>query len=145
MKTNCRVSGIVFKDIKVAVVRHENKMHGTYYLLPGGGLEHDETIEECAVREVKEETGLDVKATGLIYYEDVVSSYDHTLHLIFKCEIIGGNLEVLDPDKKVKEILFVNKTELNKLKFFPEKLKEKLFEEGDITTPISLGKTIYPK
>lgn len=36
MKANVRVSGIVFKDRKVAAVRHENGMHGTYYLLPGG-------------------------------------------------------------------------------------------------------------
>ncbi|MBR9701644.1 NUDIX hydrolase [Candidatus Pacearchaeota archaeon] len=145
MKTNCRVSGIVFKEGKVAVVRHENKMHGTYYLLPGGGLEHDETIDECAVREVKEEIGLDVKAKGLIYYEDVVSSYDHTLHLIFNCEIIRGNLEVLDPDKKVKEIIFVDENELKRLKFFPENLKERLFRDKGITVPISLGKIPYPE
>ncbi len=144
-KINVRVSGIVFKDGKVAVVRHENKMHGNYYILPGGGLERDETIEECAIREVKEEIGLDVKIKSLAYYEDVVSADDHTLHLIFWCEVIGGNPSILDPDNKIKEILFLDENQLKGLqKFFPEKLKTRLFKDIRNKTAISLGKTPFP-
>ncbi len=38
---------------------------------PGGGLEHDESVKECAEREVKEETGFEVEATGFhkVYIE----------------------------------------------------------------------------
>ena len=145
MKANVRVSGILIKEGKLILVRHENSLNGDYYLLPGGGLEKEETIEECAIREVKEEAGLDVQVENLAYYEDVVSKEDHTLHLIFKCNIIGGNLENLNPDKKVKEILLVTKEELNELNFFPKKLKKKIFNELDLTSPISLGKTLFPE
>ncbi len=144
MKANVRVSGIVFKDGKIALVRHENSHNGIYYLLPGGGLEKDETIEGCVVREVKEEIGLDVKIKSFAYYEDVVSEDDHTLHLIFRCNIIGGKVENLDPDKKVKEIVFLDEKEFKKINFFPKKLKEKLFAEKDKELPISLGKTHFP-
>ena len=144
MKANTRVSGILFKGEKIALVKHENSYNGVYYLLPGGGLERDETIEECAKREVKEETGLDVEVKSLAYYEDVVSKDDHTLHLIFRCNIIGGKIENLDPDKKVREIVFIKENEFKKVKFFPKKLKEKLFTEKDKELPISLGKTIFP-
>ena len=144
MKANVRVSGIVFKEEKVALVKHENKYNGVYYLLPGGGLERDETIEECAIREVKEEIGLDVKIKSLAYYEDVVSDDDHTLHLIFRCKIIGGKVENLDPDKKVKDIIFMDEEEFRKVKFFPEKLKKTLFSEKDNYFPLSLGKTPFP-
>ena len=34
--------------------------------LPGGGMESGETPWDCAVREVKEETGLDVQVTRLL-------------------------------------------------------------------------------
>lgn len=143
MKVNVRVSGIVLKDGKVFLVKHEDSHNGIFYILPGGGLERDETIEECAIREVKEEIGLNVKISSFAYYEDVVSEYDHTLHLIFKCNIVGGKVENLDPDKKVKEILLVDDSKLKRLKFFPEKLKERLFSDRDLTSPISLGKTPY--
>src|SRR3989344_3801337 len=144
MEANIRVSGIVFKSGKVVLVKHENKYNGIYYLLPGGGLERDETIEECVIREVKEETGLDVKIKSFAYYEDVVSEDDHTLHLIFKCEIVGGEIENLDPDKKVKDIIFMNEGEFKKINFFPKKLKGNLFIEKDNSTPPSLGKTPFP-
>lgn len=32
--------------------------------LPGGGFEHDETIEECANRELQEELGVNIKSLG---------------------------------------------------------------------------------
>ena len=36
------------------------------WALPGGGMEPGETVTGCAVREVKEETGLDIQVTGLV-------------------------------------------------------------------------------
>ena len=144
MKVNVRVSGIVFKEGKIALVKHENSYNGVYYLMPGGGLERDETIEECVAREVKEEIGLDVEVKNLAYYEDVVSEDDHTLHLVFRCKIVGGKIENLDPDKKVKEIVFLSEDEFKEVKFFPEKLKKTLFSEKDNDFPISLGKTPFP-
>jgi ADP-ribose pyrophosphatase YjhB (NUDIX family) len=44
--------------------------------LPGGGMDLGESITQAAVREVKEETGLDVKITGL------VGIYTNPNHLI---------------------------------------------------------------
>ena len=145
MKANIRISGIVFKGGKVVLVKHENSYNGVYYLLPGGGLERDETIEGCAEREVKEETGLDVKVKTLAYYEDVVSEDDHTLHLIFRCKFTGGGVKNLDPDKKVKEIVFMDEKEFKKINFFPKKLKDSLFQKKEGVLPISLGKTPFPE
>ena len=67
--------------------------------LPGGGQKLGETIEECALREVQEETGLQVSLTGLI---DVVNSiqpddntrirYHYTL-IDFAACVDGGTLK----------------------------------------------------
>ena len=56
------VDGIVLKDGKVALVYRRNSPKG--WALPGGFVEDDETLEEACKREVKEETGLEMKIIG---------------------------------------------------------------------------------
>lgn len=146
MKPNVRITAIVFYKGKLVIVRHENKKFGDYYLLPGGGWEHKESIEECVIREVKEETGLDVEVDHLAYYKSVYTEDDDTLDLIFKCNIAGGNLENNDPDGKVKSIeLISSEEELAKLNFHPKQLKEKIFRKRDDNKAESLGKAKFPE
>ena len=45
---------------EVLLIRRKYPPYKDMWALPGGKLEPDETLEECLVREVKEETGLDV-------------------------------------------------------------------------------------
>jgi 8-oxo-dGTP pyrophosphatase MutT (NUDIX family) len=90
----------------------------TLWALPGGGHEIGETIEQTAVREVKEETGLDVEVTGLsgIYTNPhhVVAFTDGEVRqqfsLCFTTAVRGGALAIdhestdiawTDPDKIV--------------------------------------------
>ncbi len=74
---------------------------------PGGAIEIGETPEMAAVREVKEETGLDVKVSGLIgIYTDCDMEYpngdkSHSICIVYELEMIGGelkcdNLETVD-------------------------------------------------
>jgi 8-oxo-dGTP diphosphatase len=51
------------------MVFHCNGSH-TYWTLPGGGVQNGETLEQTVVREVKEETGLDVMVAELLFTED---------------------------------------------------------------------------
>jgi 8-oxo-dGTP diphosphatase len=146
MKPNVRVSAIVFYESKLVLVKHESPKFGIYYLLPGGGWEHGESIEECAVREVKEECGLDVEVDHLTFYKTVYTNEDDTLDLIFKCKVIGGKLENLDPDKKVKSIeLISSEDDLKRLNFHPKQLKEIVFRKRVDKNVNSLGRHLYPE
>jgi 8-oxo-dGTP diphosphatase len=72
------------------------------WTLPGGGVELHETVEEGAVREVREETGYDVRLTGLLGIEtDVFAAAERTqdtdrplkaVRVFFSAEIVGGRL-----------------------------------------------------
>lgn len=48
----------------IVIIRRANTPHG--YALPGGFVDEGEQIEHAAIREMKEETGLDVRLTGLL-------------------------------------------------------------------------------
>ncbi|MFB6147489.1 MAG: NUDIX hydrolase [Candidatus Nanohaloarchaea archaeon] len=58
---------------------------------PGGGLEHDESVKECVKREVEEETGFEVEATGL--YGTFIEESDTTdypvIVFLVQAEIAG--------------------------------------------------------
>jgi 8-oxo-dGTP pyrophosphatase MutT (NUDIX family) len=62
--TKNRAAAIIIRDRKVLVF-HRQKPGRDYYILPGGGVELEESFEEACIREVKEETGLDVLALRL--------------------------------------------------------------------------------
>lgn len=80
------------------------------WALPGGRMELGESIADCAVREVREETGLDVEAVAIVgTYTDPkhVFSYDdgevrQEFSICFQCAIIGGSLAVSDESYEVR-------------------------------------------
>ena len=61
--TKNRAAAIIIRDGKVLLF-HRQKPGRDYYILPGGGVELEESFEEACIREVKEETGLDVLASN---------------------------------------------------------------------------------
>jgi len=86
---------------RIALVkRKDNEL----WALPGGGMELGESIEQGAVREVKEETGLDVEVDGLVgVYTNPhhVMAYDdgevrQQFSLCFTTKLLGGELQFDD-------------------------------------------------
>jgi mutator protein MutT len=62
-----RVAGIVMRDSKVLLIHRVNRHGEEYYCFPGGHQEPGETIEQAVVRELAEETSLQVTPKKLLY------------------------------------------------------------------------------
>ncbi len=95
------VAAIVIKDHKVLLGKRK-KAHGAgTWAFPGGHLEFNESIEECAKREVFEETGIHIKNirygtfTNDIFRED----QKHYVTLFVISEYDDGDLELKEPEK----------------------------------------------
>ncbi|MEZ4180371.1 MAG: NUDIX domain-containing protein [Candidatus Doudnabacteria bacterium] len=60
------VGVLVFKENKVLLGKRKKGDGSNEYAGPGGSLRFSETFEECAIRKVKEETGIDVKNVKIV-------------------------------------------------------------------------------
>lgn len=84
---------IVMRDGKLCLVRRKYPPREGMWTLPAGFMEYDEEIEETAVREVREETGLDVRLNGLFAVHNGILPPDRpVLLVVYRGEEIGGEL-----------------------------------------------------
>ncbi len=86
VKTNLRDSSrvILIQDGKIALIRRV-KNEAEYYVVPGGGIEDGETAEQTAIREGKEELGLEVSIDRLIHIDEW-----HGVHHFFLVKSLSG-------------------------------------------------------
>ena len=63
------------------------------WCLLGGGVEDGESLAKAAIREAKEETGLDVELTGLVGIYSRVGNVSRGHMVLFAAQPIGGEIE----------------------------------------------------
>ena len=67
------VSAAVFRDGRVLIVRRGRPPAQGLYTLPGGGVELGETLEEAIIREVREETSLEIAPLELVGFREAIA------------------------------------------------------------------------
>jgi len=88
--------------------RTDNK----YWSIPGGGMEPGESVREAAVREVKEETGMDCEITSLVgIYSNPrhVAAYDdgevrQEFSICLAGRLLGGSMQTSNESSEVRFI-----------------------------------------
>ena len=96
------VAAIVVRDGHVLVGRRLSGSHGhNRWQFPGGHLEWGESIADCALREVAEETGLEAVVTGYgPFTNDVfVAEGKHYVTLFVLASAPEGLPQVMEPEK----------------------------------------------
>lgn len=93
-----RVSCYAFlvEDGRVLLCRMSSstQWHGEW-TLPGGGMHLGEEPEQAMIREVLEETGLNVEPTGLFLVNSFTSETDpskQNIRIVYQARILGGEL-----------------------------------------------------
>ena len=92
-------SVVLIKDGKYLLIQEKRRDIYGLWNIPGGRVDPGETLEQTAIRETKEETGLKVKINNPL----IVMMDEDDLHLLhsFQAEIVEGELnfpqgEILD-------------------------------------------------
>ena len=90
MEKRVSARAIIIEGNKVLTMfRRKKKDNGNYkeyYVLPGGGVEENETLEQTCIRELKEEYNVDIKILGYLGSDE----RDTTIGHLFHAEIVNG-------------------------------------------------------
>jgi 8-oxo-dGTP diphosphatase len=98
--TKVGVGVMILKDGKVLMTKRKGSHGAGDYGFPGGHLEYMETFEECAIRETREECGLEIKNIEFLYLTNVKKyAPKHYVHIGLVAEWAGGVPETLEPTK----------------------------------------------
>lgn len=114
----------------------EELINPNTYDLPGGRVEFGEKLEDTVVREVKEETGLDIQSQQIFNAWTFVK--DEGFQLIgidFISKLIGGNEELSDEHE---EILWMEPEDIQKRSDFPKWLVETIKKAEKMKDALSL-------
>ena len=101
------MGALIFQHDEILLVERGTEPLKGYWSLPGGVLEVGETLEQGVCREVREETGLEVKALGLLeVFERIIRDGQggveyHYVLTDYVCGIIGGSLRAADDASQV--------------------------------------------
>jgi 8-oxo-dGTP diphosphatase len=112
------VSAAVFRDGRVLIVRRARPPAHGLYTLPGGGVELGETLEDAVIREVREETALEVRPVTLAGYRQAIARDPkggierHFVILPFAARWISGEVSL---NEELAEAHWLFPTELSGL------------------------------
>jgi len=122
-----RAAVIIIENNKILLL-YRIKNNKKYYVIPGGGQEEGEKIEQTAIREIKEESTLDVTLGDKLF--ETCDKFSHCTYFIassFKgTPKLSGEELIRHSQGNLYEFQWKTKEEIKELNLFPKEIKEKI-------------------
>lgn len=105
------VAALIARDDEVLLVQQQGPEDTTpSWSLPGGRVHAGELLHEALIREVAEETGLNVSSVGSLAYAvhvDDPKAGRHVVGFVFEAEVADGPLLPADPDELILDVWWI--------------------------------------
>ena len=110
------IDAIVMENEKILLVQRGKPPFVDSWALPGGHIELGELVEDAVIREIKEETSLDIKIEKLfnVYSQPGRDPRGHYITIVYVCIVKNKKQQVLGGDD-AKEAKFFDLQEISKL------------------------------
>ncbi len=118
-----RVAGILTNSKNEILLVNHQKHGKSYWLLPGGGVEHGETLDQALKREFEEELSMkNLKVGELLLANDSIypDGSRHVINLYFAVKSKKSANFILMPDHVLKGAAFYSVNNFRKLLFYPD-------------------------
>lgn len=109
-------AAIIKRDGKYLICqRNADDECGLLWEFPGGKLEEGETLEECIIREIKEELDLDISVLNIFTTNVYHFDNKEILFTVFNAEIVGGTMKLNEHN----DARWVTLEEMSSYEFMP--------------------------
>jgi len=142
---------ILISDEQILLTKNKDN-EGDFYLFPGGGQEHGETIHNALIRECIEEVGHRVKVGELLHIREYIgknhehSSFDFNVHQIeyyFVCTLSDEKdnyHKPTNPDSNQVGIEWIAIKDLLEYRIYPKELRKYIIKySNNEKAPVYLG------
>ena len=141
-----RSQGVILLEDKILIAKHFNYINNEeFWLLPGGSVKEKETPEDGIIREIKEETNLDVEIKEVLFDSKGDGRDAYSRYFTYLCKAKNyENLKIgfeTNSNKKIIDLIWVSITDENTWnkyllsnQFYPsmKEIKDELIKLGYI-------------
>lgn len=94
-KIRVRVGGLIVNDGMILLIAHK-KENNLYWLLPGGGVEYQESLDAALKRELSEELGIEIEVGDVAIVADSIepNGNRHIINIIFLCTLVNDAIQL---------------------------------------------------
>jgi len=132
MQKRTRAVAIILDNDRVLLM-HRWRPEKEYFVFPGGGVEFGETVEDAVVREVREETMLEVSIEKLLYhhvYDDETEQYFYLCRYLSGEPKLGNGPEFKEPNLSNRfRPEWVDAKNLPRLLLYPLEIRDWLIKD----------------
>lgn len=130
---------VIIQEGKLLVIKKQDK-EGYYYILPGGGQEHGESLHQTLKRECIEEINVDVEIGNLIFIREYIGknhehfAFDsevHQMEYMFLCKVKQGSKKIgngIVPDEGQIGVEWLPLFELLSYRLYPQTMRQYIID-----------------
>lgn len=140
MRYGISAAALIVEDEQVLLVRHREAGRYDFWVPPGGSLEGEETIFDCARRETLEETGLSVDLGRIVYVQEFVEPGYHFCKFFILCTSYSGEITLANRGREESFLVdarFFSRHELPGLTVYPEILQGQFWDDLPAGFPLT--------
>ena len=132
MKYGISAAALITQQQRLLLVNHRERGQYDFWVPPGGKLQGNESIFDCARRETMEETGLSVGLDRIVYIVEYTEPNYHFCKFFIRCKKCDGNLTLANREQDetfLVKACFFSKADMEEIDVRPTILKDRFWDD----------------
>ena len=138
MRYGISAAALITQQQRLLLVNHRKRGQYAFWVPPGGKLQGEESLFDCARRETMEETGLSVALDRIIYIVEYVEPGYHFCKFFIRCKTFDGNLTLANREQEESFLVnarFFSKADMEGIDVRPTVLKNRFWADLEAGFP----------